>query len=701
MKQLRRLTTLLAIAAAVAALSARAVADEGFWPFNAIPKSAIKAAFGFEPSDAWLQHLQQSAIRFGGASGSFISPDGLILTNHHVGLRAIQRLSTPEKDFVKNGFYAATAPEELKAPDMELSVLQGIEDVTAQVNAAVKAGTTSAEGFAARRGAVAAIEKASQEKTGLRSEVVTLYQGALYHLYRYKTYTDIRLVFAPEFDTAFFGGDPDNFTYPRYCLDICLFRAYENDKPVKVEHYLSWSLNGAKDGDPIFVAGHPGATQRLNTLAHLEYLRDHGLPWSIGILERRQAALKRYGGKGAEETRQAKDELFGIENSLKSQRGQIGGLKDAGMMAKKAASDDRLRKALASDAAKQRQYGGAWDVVAKARRAFAAYYKEHSLLEGAAAFNSRYFSIARNIVRLTAERPKPEADRLPEYGEARLASLERQLYSPAPIFPALEKAKLVDTLTLLAAELGAANPVVAKVFGGKTPEARAAELVDGTTLGAVDARKALVAGGAQAVAASADPMIALARAIDAESRAVRKRYEDEVASVERDAYAQIAQAVFAVQGTSAYPDATSTLRLSYGAVKGYQENGKAIRPFTDFAGLYAHSAAHNNVPPYQLPDRWVAKKGALKLDTPFDFVATLDIVGGNSGSPVVNRDAEIVGLIFDGNIQMLPGYYIYDAGVNRAVSVDSRAILEALKSVYGAERLVTEIAGARGKGTAR
>ena len=701
MRQLRRLTTLLAIAALVAALSIRGLADEGFWPFNAVPKSAIKAASGFEPSDAWLQHLQLSAIRFGGASGSFVSPDGLILTNHHVGLRTIQRASTPEKDYVKNGFYAATPGEEIKAPDMELSVLLGIEDVTAQVNAAVKPGMSSAEGFGARRAAVASIEKTSQEKTGQRSEVVALYQGALYHLYRYKTYTDVRLVFAPEFDTAFFGGDPDNFTYPRYCLDICLFRAYENDKPVRVEHYLSWSPNGSKDGDPVFVAGHPGATQRLNTVAHLEYLRDNGMPWSIMMLERRQAALKKYGARGAEETRQAKDELFGIENSLKSARGQIGGLTDASMMAKKQASEDRLRQALATDAARQKQYGGAWDAVAKARRAFAAYYKEQSLLEGAAAFNSRYFSTARTIVRLTAERPKAESDRLPEYGEARLASLERQLYSPAPIFPAMEKAKLVDSLSLLAAQLGASHPAVVKVLGGQTPEARAAELVDGTTLGTVEARKALVAGGSKTVQASTDSMIALARAIDAESRAVRKRYEDEVASVERDAYAQIAQAVFAVQGTSAYPDATSTLRLSFGAVKGYVENGRAIAPFTTFAGLYAHSAAHDNVAPYQLPERWVAKKGALKLDTPLDFVATLDIVGGNSGSPVVNRSGEIVGLIFDGNIQMLPGYYIYDAGVNRAVSVDSRAILEALTSVYGANRLVTEITAARRTGAAQ
>jgi hypothetical protein len=701
MKHLRRSIALVAVAVLVAALSARALADEGFWPFNAVPKAAIKQALGFEPADAWLQHLQLSAIRFGGASGSFISPDGLILTNHHVGLRTIQRLSTPEQDFVKNGFYAKMLADELKAPDMELTVLQNIEDVTAQVNAAVKAGMSSAEGFAARRAAIATIEKASQDKTGLKSEIVTLYQGALYHLYRYKTYTDVRLVFAPEFDTAFFGGDPDNFTYPRYCLDITFFRVYEHDKPARIEHYLPWSLSGANDREPVFVAGHPGATQRLNTVAHLEYLRDTGLPWSLTLLERRQAALKTYGARGAEEERQAKDELFSIENSLKSLRGQIAGLKDAALMDKKRKTEDRLRQAIAADAARQKQFAGAWDAVAGARRTFASYYKDQSLLEGAAGFNSRYFSVARTIVRLAAERAKSEAQRLPEYGDARLASLERQLYSPAPIYPALEKAKLTDSLSFMAAELGASHAMVAKALGGKTPEARAAELVDATKLGDVEARKALVAGGAQAVDASTDPMILLARAVDEASRAVRKRYEDEIASVERDAYAHIAQAVFAVQGTSAYPDATSTLRLSFGAVQGYQEDGRAIPPFTDFAGLYARATKFNNAPPYQLAERWVAKKTGLKLDTPFDFVATLDIVGGNSGSPVVNRSAEIVGVIFDGNIQSLPGYFIYDAAVNRAVAVDSRGILEALRAVYGADRLVGEITGARRPGPTR
>ncbi len=695
--KLRRVFALCCLLGIAWLVPLRGLADEGFWPFNALPKDAIKRAYGFEPSEAWVVRLQRAAIRFGGASGSFVSPEGLILTNHHVGLRTIQRVSTPEHDYVRGGFYAKTLADELKAPDVELMVLQSIEDVTARVNAAVPAGMPAAEAFAARRAAIAGIEKASQDATGLRSEVVTLYQGALYHLYRYKVYDDIRLVFAPEFDVAFYGGDPDNFTYPRYCLDVCFFRAYEGGQPARVEHFLPWSPTGAQDGEVVFAAGHPGATQRLNTVAHLEYLRDHGLPWTLAVLERRRAALAEYSAKGAEPARQARDEIFSIENSLKSYRGRLAGLRDGALMANKRQAEARLRAAVSADPTRQRQFGSAWDQVATARQRFVAYYKPHALLESGMAFNSRYFGIARTIVRLVAERAKPDRDRLPEFGEARLPALERQLFSTAPIFPALEEVKLADSLALLATELGASHPAVTAALQGKPPQARAAELVQGTALGRVEARRALVSGGVAKVEASTDPMIVLARRLDPEARALRRRYEDEVASVERDAYAKIAQAVFAVHGTSAYPDATSTLRLAYGAVKGYEEDGRAVPPFTDFAGLYARAAAHDRQPPYRIVDRWEAKRTVLNLATPFNFVSTLDIVGGNSGSPVVNRRGEVVGVVFDGNIQSLPGYFIYDAAVNRAVAVDSRGILEALRVVYGADRLVAELTS-RGTG---
>ena len=566
-----------------------------------------------------------------------------------------------------------------------------IEDVTDRVKSAVKPNMSGAEATAARRAATAAIEKESTEKTGLRSDVVTLYQGGQYNLYRYKKYTDVRLVFAPDFKIAFFGGDPDNFNFPRFDLDMALFRVYENDKPVHTDNYFKWSKTGAKEGELVFVSGHPGSTSRLDTIAHLEYLRDTGMPFVLRLLERQHALLEKYGTLGEEQARRAQEDKFGIENSLKAFRGEEQGLKDSSLIAKKQQAETALRRSIAADPKKQQEYGDAWDNIARGRKALPAYSRQYTLIEGGAGFNSDLFGIARLLVRMAAENEKPNSERLPEYSEARRQSLEFGLYSPAPVYADFEKMKLADSLAFMRDELGANDPAVQKALAGKTPEARAAELVDGTKLADVDYRKKLAAAGEKGIEESNDAMIQLARAVDADARALRKRYESEVQSNERANYAKIARAKFDAEGTRVYPDATFTLRLSFGVVKGYEENGRHVAPFTTIGGIYTHAAEHGNKDPYEVPEIWVKKKPALDLGTPLNFVSTNDIIGGNSGSPVLNKKAELVGLIFDGNIQSLVGDFIYDESQNRAVSVDVRAMIEALRKVYGAGEALDEL----------
>jgi hypothetical protein len=668
-------------------------ADEGFWPFNRVPKGAIKAAYGVDITDAWLQRVQQASVRFPSGSGSFVSSTGLVLTNHHVAMDIIQELSTPEKDYVKNGFLARTPAEELRAPNLELVVLERIEDVTARVNAAVTPAMNPAEGLAARRAAIASIEDEAEKKTGLQSEMVTLYQGAQYHLYLYKKFTDVRLVFAPEFQAAFYGGDPDNFTFPRYALDMTLFRVYENGQPLTVKHYLPWSTTGVKEGEAVFTSGHPGSTQRLNTVAHLEALRDHSLPANIEIYGRIRNALEEYAKQGSEQERQARDLFFGIENSLKSWRGQLKGLQDPALIDKKRHAETSLRAAVMANPDFRASFGDAWDNVADARRELMAYNIERVMFEGGLAFFSDYFTYARTILRWAEESQKPNGERLPEYIDPRKPQIERQIASETPVHPEFQKVRVTAGLSLMRDKLGAEHPLVRQILDGKTPEARAAELVDGTKLGDPAYRKQLFAGGVAAVKASTDPFIEMARLVEPRARELRVKYDNEVLAVERDAYAKIAQAVFATEGESAYPDATFTLRLSYGGVKSYQDDGTRVAPFTEIRGLYARADQHGHKPPYNLPESWAKAKGKLNLTTPYNFVTTNDIVGGNSGSPVINARGELVGLIFDGNIQSLPGYFVYDGAVNRAVAVDVRGMTEALRKVYGGDALANELLG--------
>ena len=692
MKLRKLLGALLLALFAFQTLHVTAWADEGMWPFNNVPRAEIKRKYGFEVTDAWLRKVQMASVRFNnGGSGSFVSPNGLVLTNYHIVEDIVGEVSTPQKDLAKDGFVARTRAEEIKAPSLELNVLMSIEDVTARVNGAVKAGATDAEAFAARRAESAAIEAESLKTTGLRSDVVTLYQGGQYNLYRYKKYTDVRLVFVPEFQAAFFGGDPDNFNYPRFNIDMALVRVYENNEPVKVENYFKWSKTGVKEGDLVFVTGHPGSTSRLNTVAHLEELRETSIPLLIRLLVRREAMLKKYMAGGEEQTRRAQNELNSIQNSLKVYRGQLAGLQDRALLERKGKDEQALRKSISANAERQKMYGEAWDAIAKAHKGLPSYIKERRIFDQAGGFNTVLFNFARTLVRLAAENEKPDPERLPEFTKSRRASLELALYSPAPIHDDLEKMKLTDSLEFMVEVLGADHALVKRVLDGKTPGARAAELIDSTKLKDPAFRKQLAEGGRSAIEASNDPMIMLARSIDAESRALRKRYEDEVVGVERSSYGKIARALFETEGTKLYPDATFTLRLSYGAVRGYMENGQKLAPFTTIGGLYERAAKFESKFPYNLPPRWMERKSALNLKTPYNFVSTNDIIGGNSGSPTINKNAELVGLIFDGNIQSLVGNFIYDETVNRAISVDSRGMLEVLRNVFGANEIADEL----------
>ncbi len=671
-------------------LSFVARAEEGMWLYSNPPRQQLKEKYGFEVTDAWLDHLMKSSVRFNsGGSGSFVSGDGLVLTNHHVGADALQKFSTQEHNYLRDGFYAKSAAEEIKCVDLELNVLQSIEDVTIRVNAAIPAGVTGADAALARRKITAEIEKESREKTGLRSDVVTLYQGGEYHLYRFKRYTDIRLVFAPEAQAAFYGGDPDNFEYPRYDLDVCFFRVYENDKPVQPVDYLKWSAAGAADGELVFVSGHPGTTRRLLTIPELEYLRDNQIPYLLNLLKRREVLLLSWSGRSQENARRAKDDLFSIQNSRKVYDGRIAALQDPAFLGAKIAAEDAFKNQIfkthgAADAA------AAYERIANAQKTLAGIAQRYRFLETGHGFNAECFRIARSLLRAGDERPKPNGERLKEYADAKRESFELDLFSDKPVYTDLETITLADSLTFLVEQLGAEDPTVKAILAGQSPRARAAELISRTQVRDVAFRHKLYEGGAAAVTAAQDPLIELARQIDAEARELRKIAEAQD-EIKQQAQAAISKVRFALQGTSNYPDATFTLRLSYGTVKGYEENGVPVPATTNIAGLYARSAEQNNQPPFDLPPRWIAKKSALDLTVPFNFVSTNDIIGGNSGSPVVNRAAEFVGIIFDGNIQSLSEDYGYSDVQSRALSVHSAGILESLRHVYEVPALVNEL----------
>jgi hypothetical protein len=665
-------------------------AEEGMWTFDNPPLKQLAAKYNFHPTQAWLDHLRLSSVRLNdGGSGSFVSPNGLLLTNHHVARGQLQKNSTAEHDYLRDGFYAATPDAEMKSADLEVNVLVGMEDVTARVQGAAKGISDEAKALKAREAEVAAITKESKDKTGLRSDVVSFYQGGEYWLYTYKAYTDVRLVFAAEQQAAFFGGDPDNFTYPRYDLDMALFRVYDNGKPLNTDNFLKWSAKGAAPGELIFISGHPGSTERDDTVAQLLVQRNVIGPAVTEYLQRRIATAQAFAAKGPEQARLVGSTIFGLQNSLKVYLGRADALADKAILAKKQAEEADFRAKVAANPAWQKAYGDAWDTIAGAEDKVKPEIKGQIFRRA----DSQLFNLALTIVQYSAEIKKPDGERLPQFHDAGLDMLKFRLASPAPIPLTTEKLFMTSALKLGEEKLGKDDAYVQAILQGGDVDTTVNALVDGTKLGDPAFRKSLIDGGEAAVAASTDPMIVAARRVDPIVRETNRRMRDTIASVLTPAGEKLGKARFLVYGKDAYPDATFTLRLSYGTVDGYPYNGTIAPPFTTFYGLYDRAASFSNKAPFDLTPKEAAGRDKLDLSTPLDFVSNGDIIGGNSGSPVVNRDGELVGLIFDGNIESLAGDFVYDGSRNRAVAVHSAGMIEGLRKLYGAGALADELEG--------
>ncbi len=581
--------------------------------------------------------------------------------------------------------------DEAKCPDFELNQLIAISDVTARVRGAI-AGKEGAAFTEARRAVKAQIAKeCAGGDEALRCDVVDLYNGGVYNLYKYRRYQDVRLVFAPEQAIAFFGGDPDNFEFPRYDYDVSYLRAYQDGKPLDTSaNYFAYAKEDAKPGDLTFTVGNPGSTQRLDTVAELQYDRDVSIPRSLFDMSEFRGQLTEFQTKGPEEKRIATGKLFGVENSLKAEKGQFEALVDPALIAAKAKAEADLRAKVDADPALKAEAGGAWDAIADILKRWKPKSEHYAYTEGRGAFSTSHFGHALELLRYPVEKAKPDEKRLPEYTDANFPSIRQSILANEPFYPELEKLTLTFSLTKLREALGPDDPFVRKVLGKKSPAELANELIDGSKLSDVNVRKALLDGGQAAIDASTDPMIAMARLVDPDFREARKDYEDNFSATLQAAHSAIARARFKIYGTSVYPDATFTMRISFGSVKGYWQDGKFIEPITHIGGLYERATG---APPYELPESWIAARPALDMAKPMNFVATNDIIGGNSGSPVINKGGEIVGLIFDGNIQSLGGDFGFDPAVNRAVAVSVGVLREGLKKVYHADRIAAELGG--------
>ena len=689
--QFRQIRSIVFLSVAFLLAAAPAIrAEEGMWTFDNPPLKLLKEKYNFTPTQAWLDHLRLSSVRLNdGGSGSFVSSDGLLLTNHHVARGQLQKNSTAEHDYLANGFYATSPDQEMKSPDLEVNVLVGMTDVTARVQGAAKGISDDAQALKARETEIAAITKESKDKTGLRSDVVSFYQGGEYWLYTYKAYTDVRLVFAPEQQAAFYGGDPDNFTYPRYDLDMALFRVYDNGKPLHTDNFLKWSAKGAAPDELIFISGHPGSTERDDTVAELLLQRDVIGPAVTEYLQRRVASAQAFAAQGPEQARMVGSTIFGLQNSLKVYLGRKDALADPAILNKKQAEEADFRAKVSANPEWQKAYGDAWDKIAETEEKLKPEVKGQFFRRT----DSRLFGLAQTIVQYVAEIKKPDGERLPQFHEAGLGSLKFQLLSPAPVEIPTEKLYMKGALKLGEEKLGKNDAYLQAILQGGDIDKTVDTLIDGTKLADPAVRKALLDGGEAAVAASTDPLIVAARRTDPIVRETNRRIRDTYGSVLTKEGEKLGKARFLAYGKDAYPDATFTLRLSYGTVKGFPYNGTIAPPITTFYGLYDRAASFGNKPPFDLTPKEVAAQSKLDLSTPLDFVSTGDIIGGNSGSPVVNRDGELVGLIFDGNIESLAGDFVYDGTKNRAVAVHSSGMIEGLRKLYGADTLADELQG--------
>jgi hypothetical protein len=654
------------------------------WLFNQPPRQLLRERYQFDATDAWLAHLQRSSVRFysAGGSASFVSADGLLISNHHLGVDAVQKASTKEKNYLRDGFYARTPGEEIKCPDVYLTVNQFIEDVTARVNAAVPKDASADEASKARSKVIAEIEKESRDQTGLSSKVRTFWEGGAYHLYRGKSFTDVRLVFAPEYQITQYGGDPDNFEYPRYDFDICFFRVYESNQPVKVKDFLKFSPVDTREGDLVFISGHPTDTSRSLTVADLA-LQRKTISFALGFNNQKEVLLVNWSARSEENARRAMTDLYSCQNERKLADARFAGLLDPELMAAKAKAEADFKARLAGKP-EFAEALAAYDKIEAHDKSAWTQYQHRQLIVGSG-FDCASIGIARYLLVVP-----PNSEPLPKFPDPRYKEFERALFADNPIYPDFEILKLANSLTCMVGQLGLEDPLVQKILAGKSPHERAAELINGTQVRDLAFRKRLYEGGTSAVAAANDPLIEVARLVDAESRALSK-ISDSQDEMMNQAKAAIDHAKFALDGTEGYPDASFSLRLAFGTVKGYEEDGHPVPAATSFAGLYDRAKEMKNRPPFDLPPLWTKRKSHLNLNTPYNSVSTCDMGMGNSGSPVVNRAGEFVGIIFDTNLQALPWDYVFNDKQGRAVEVESVAIYEALDKIYQAKPLVREL----------